>query len=364
MVKVSLAPGMFTYPEDPDSWSESLTPLEGVWHVESGDELRLSTKSAVGSHSIENYVSTTGRARTWFTLNTGKEFDGTKTSAEFHLKLALQDGSWEVVGDYSDGYIILYDIAGKKAQLRVKWGPVDNNFYDWSFPLGPGQGWSESEGFDWTAIKTIEVWVSSGKISTVGSVWIDQPYFSYYELVRPTLVIDSVPQGKHFTLDHVEGYTPSQPYGLDPDVDYSVYIDPVDFDHWEDGSTANPRTIRLVEGEEKTITAYYTTAPPPPPPGKGTLYCHAKADSEDVSASVEVVGVGTYTTPFSLDLDPGTYTLNASYMGQEASQTVTVEEGKIKEVTFYFTAPTVPWIPLAIALGLTVGTVIVLSQIE
>jgi len=114
--------------------------------------------------------------------------------------------------------------------------------------------------------------------------------------------------------------------------------------------------VTVTDSKEFTITA---TAPPPP--GKGTLYCYAKADSEDVSASVEVVGVGTYDTPFSLDLDPGTYTLNGSYMGQEASKTVTVEEGEIKEVTFYFTVPPPPkpptgpfglwWFPLLIRLA-------------
>jgi hypothetical protein len=71
----------------------------------------------------------------------------------------------------------------------------------------------------------------------------------------------------------------------------------------------------------------------------GTLTCKSTADSQEVSIPVEIVDIGTYTTPFSIDLPPGTYTLKATYNGQTIQKTFTINEGTISQVTLPFQKP-------------------------
>jgi len=98
---------------------------------------------------------------------------------------------------------------------------------------------------------------------------------------------------------------------------------------------------------------------PPPPPAKGILECHAYADAEEVAATVEVVGVATYTTPFTVELDPRTYTLRAAYAGQTQEKTATIEAGKKTRVDFTFAKPPVPPPILPIAIPVIAGGVVV-----
>jgi hypothetical protein len=108
-----------------------------------------------------------------------------------------------------------------------------------------------------------------------------------------------------------------------------------------------------------TLSQDAEVLPPPPPPGKGTLYCRAFANSTEVAASVEVVAVGTYTTPFSIELGPGTYTLKAAYQGQMREQVVAVVEEKITEVTFFFVKP-----PSIVPLLLVIAGVVFLPSLK
>jgi hypothetical protein len=102
------------------------------------------------------------------------------------------------------------------------------------------------------------------------------------------------------------------------------------------------------------VTAYLVyralakPAIPPPAPGMGKVKCVAYADGTEVSATVEVSGVGTYKTPFTVDLKPGTYTFKASYGGQTKTETVTVVEGVTKTVTFTFALGPPTYLPTAI----------------
>jgi hypothetical protein len=116
------------------------------------------------------------------------------------------------------------------------------------------------------------------------------------------------------------------------------------FVKWEDGSTNPTRVVNVTS--DMTLTAFYEAVPV----GVGTLEVHAFADTEEVAASVEVVGVGTYTSPFTIDLPPGTYTLNATYGTQTQTKTATITEGITTRVDFQFAkAPTIPLIgPLGI----------------
>lgn len=94
----------------------------------------------------------------------------------------------------------------------------------------------------------------------------------------------------------------------------------------------------------------------------GIIDVHAFLNDTEVNASVEVVGIGTYTTPFSLELPPRNYTLNATYETYSDSKTVTVVAGEITPVDFTFVlVPEIPWLiligiicPSAIGLTLSV----------
>jgi hypothetical protein len=79
-------------------------------------------------------------------------------------------------------------------------------------------------------------------------------------------------------------------------------------------------------------------------PAKGTLECHAYEDSKQVEASVTVTDVGTYTTPFTLELNPGSYSLTCTYLGKTQSKTVTIESEKwtLAEFKFAVTPPPAP----------------------
>lgn len=98
----------------------------------------------------------------------------------------------------------------------------------------------------------------------------------------------------------------------------------------------NPYDISM--NMDHSLTAIFVSNIPPPP-GKGNLEVHAFEDGSEVGASVEIVGVGTRTTPFVEVLDPGDYTLNAAYQGQSQTETAAVVEGETVAVDFRFTKP-------------------------
>jgi hypothetical protein len=126
-----------------------------------------------------------------------------------------------------------------------------------------------------------------------------------------------------------------------------VGSDVYNFKQWEDGSTNPVRTVNLTSNT--TITAIYELMPA----GKGTLECHAYIDAEEVAVPVEIVGVGTYTTPFTVELNVGDYTLNATYDTQTQTKTVAVVEGAITKVDFKFSKA--PPIPLGLAFLFLLG---------
>jgi ABC-type transport system substrate-binding protein len=72
---------------------------------------------------------------------------------------------------------------------------------------------------------------------------------------------------------------------------------------------------------------------------EGYLEVHAYMDETEVKATVEVVGVGTYETPFTIKIPAGTYTLNATYKNQKQTEKATVEPNEKTTVKFTFKAP-------------------------
>lgn len=80
----------------------------------------------------------------------------------------------------------------------------------------------------------------------------------------------------------------------------------------------------------------WTPPPSPAPAGRGVLRVNAIAGEDEVAASVEIQGVDTYDTPFSKYLDPGEYSLVATYNEQRRTDTITITEGESSSVTFSF----------------------------
>jgi hypothetical protein len=75
----------------------------------------------------------------------------------------------------------------------------------------------------------------------------------------------------------------------------------------------------------------------------GLLTVKAYADSEEVAAEVEIVGVGKYHTPFKIYLTPGTYILIADWMGQEQIKGAEIQQDKTTETTFIYEKPSMKW---------------------
>lgn len=121
------------------------------------------------------------------------------------------------------------------------------------------------------------------------------------------------------------------------------------FVYWEDGSTNPVRNINLIA--DMAIIATYELAPPPPP-GKGYLQIHAFLDTGEIAAPYEVVEAGiSGTTPDTVELDSGIYTVNVTHNTETKTQMVEVLEGETTRADFQFAvAPPTPIPPeLAIA---------------
>lgn len=344
--------GIKTYPEGPDVLSESLTPVEGVWLAPFGT-LVLSDFREVGNSSIYNQIEYVP-AKPMFRFHDGREFDGTRQNATLHMRVASQGVAFP-----SPGWIILHDASGRKAWKRANWN-FDQSYHGYSWLLSSATDWTVDEGFDWRFIKAFQLEID-------GNVWVDEPYFSYYELEFGRLTVLSEPPEKQFRINGTFYTTPTYNLGLLPHTDYEVAIQPVDFKQWEDGNIVPTRTINLAEAEEKTIIAYYEGAAPPP--GKGKLHCVAYANGAQVEARVEIAGVGTYYTPFEVDLDPGSYSLTAYYKDQTDSVTAEIVEEFTTPVAFHFTAPPgPPGFPWGLAAGITIlivgGAIIVIYPEE
>ena len=86
--------------------------------------------------------------------------------------------------------------------------------------------------------------------------------------------------------------------------------------------------------------------PPPPPPEGGTLSCDAIYNGSPVNAGCKVyyddILVASATTPFSIKLDPGGYTIKATYLGLETEENALIESDKTTYVTLEFTGELPP----------------------
>jgi len=244
-----------TYPVDPESWSENIVSPEGFWYsaVYNGQVFRDIVYKQFGEASIRHEGGDGANdGSIIFQLNS--PFDLTnKTDAKITFYLKLSNGAvftgvcWVQLVN-PDGLTWATKQFGTTPA-----GPFELKEYD----VGPGTGWSEDAGFDWSNISQIRITADGW-----GPFWVDRIYFSWV-VSLPTLKILSQPSGKQFNIDEaVSGATPAQ-YQVTPDTPYTVSIEPSGFVEWENGSINPVRNVTLAEGEVKTITAYYEGAPPP-----------------------------------------------------------------------------------------------------
>jgi hypothetical protein len=94
---------------------------------------------------------------------------------------------------------------------------------------------------------------------------------------------------------------------------------------------------------------------------KGTLQVEASIDGQKIVATVDVYKdsnrIGTYETPFILELEEGTYKLKATYENLKETRTATVVAGKVTYVEIEFKRvempkkAEVPWLLILIGLG-------------
>jgi len=123
-------------------------------------------------------------------------------------------------------------------------------------------------------------------------------------------------------------------YTIDPPSNIQVGPDTYNFKEWEDLSTNPLRTFSLTSAMDLFMTYELQ---PPPPPDKGYVEVHAFVDSEEVTADgVIVENSQTFTTPDTLEVDAGTYTVQVTYGGNPDEKTVTVGEGETVRVDFQF----------------------------
>lgn len=85
------------------------------------------------------------------------------------------------------------------------------------------------------------------------------------------------------------------------------------------------------------------------PSEAGTLDCHAYMGTQEIQADVEIKDVGTYKTPFTLDLNVGTYTLTATYQQKQLTKTAEIVAGQTTTVNFQFAE--LPLLPLLFILA-------------
>lgn len=132
------------------------------------------------------------------------------------------------------------------------------------------------------------------------------------------------------------------------------------FTNWVlDGTPMFENPINILMSRDHTLQPVFSSVTPPPT-GAGTLHVNAIKDSVEVAAQIEIVGVGPFVSPFSVNLPVGNYTLNASYLGRFQVKTAQISEGEVTTKLFDFTEAQPPpfyedfvnWVkehPLAVA---------------
>jgi hypothetical protein len=80
-------------------------------------------------------------------------------------------------------------------------------------------------------------------------------------------------------------------------------------------------------------------------PPQSILNVHSFLEDTEIIAQVQIKGIGTYDTPFTLELNPGQYTLSSSYQTQQQTKVATLTSGQTTNIVFNF-SPTPQAAPL------------------
>jgi len=188
---------------------------------------------------------------------------------------------------------------------------------------------------DWSAYPIVTFWLKVSRVDRPISLMIatGEPPIEHHYPLAPT----APDQWEKFTVDlrqaSVEGRVP---------VLTQLRCFRID---WELMGAGGILHLDQIEFSQVPIT-----------PGKGVLECHAYEDTAEVAATVEVVEVGTYLTPFTIELDPGDYLLRATYKDYPTQErTTTIVEGQVTREDFTFVVvvppPPIEWLPLAVGAG-------------
>lgn len=251
---------MSYFPSEPDSWSESLTPAEGVWDRCAGGPISLDYISKVEGQTSINHKTPTPDyyGGVLFTLNEAFDCRYWETFVFYHALIKDQNhtGSCD---------FFLIDVRGKYAWRRFGTAP-SLSWEKKELPVGLNStGWDPiDDGFDWSQIKQIGIIWHFKDISPYtwrgnNDAWVDSPYF-YRGLIMVT--VKSEPAGKRVVVNGEAGVTPVT-WSLSAGT-WTFRAEPTDFLRWEDGSTNPERTITILA--PTTLTAYYKGAPLPPLP--------------------------------------------------------------------------------------------------
>lgn len=112
------------------------------------------------------------------------------------------------------------------------------------------------------------------------------------------------------------------------------------------------QSATVVANSSTIATIAFITGP------RGTVTVNAYLDNVSVNANVKV-GTQTGVTPFSIQVEPGSYLVTATFGGATQSQTIVVTTDTVTPVAFYFsgTSPIV-WVSIGVAGIASVLTVV------
>jgi hypothetical protein len=157
-------------PADKDSWTESLTPADGVWTATSGTVSFDTTKKAKGTGSIKTYAQNLYYGSCLFTLNSGKEVNCNLYPIFEFLAFLEKALSGNVT-------ISLFDTSGKEAKKNLTIGPDEWRTTQLRVGVGNEGDWENIQtDFDWTQVKQIRIACHFAGVGT-GNFWVDGLYF-------------------------------------------------------------------------------------------------------------------------------------------------------------------------------------------
>lgn len=263
------------FPENPDAWSETLTPPEGTWyggisncHVELDLVYKrvgeASIRCVYDAHDPWNPTATIHL----FVFNEPVDLTPFESIEFIHglQEKVVSDGNeypaftgyCEIeIGFYSEEReVITYAICKKYGVVPGQWEAKSFKLREMEVPW-----WSEKKDIE-EILKSINYIMIYSYIDdavaskAVGqSSWIDYIHFTAPEV---KLIVKSEPTGKHFTIDGV-GFVTPQRFTCSPGEKYIINMEPAGFLYWENGDTNHIREV-VMPDHDLTIIAYYEEA--------------------------------------------------------------------------------------------------------